>query len=110
MKIAIDHVNRDEGYRIGEYVQDIEDTIFEADSLGDMFRALRREYGRCTGRVYVDYLHKDSKYGPYAVGWVFLKRVPYDDEGTFLQETWVTLLDVDKTVRVREYHKIGGAL
>ena len=57
-------------------------------SLGDLYRMLVKEYGRCTGHVYVDkYDGKTQK-----VGWVFVKREKYDDvDETFLCETWVTV-------------------
>jgi hypothetical protein len=59
-----------------------------------------REYGRCTGRVYID--GADGKGLP--IGWVFIKRKEYDDcKETFLQETWVTLHTAPDTV-TREPH------
>lgn len=61
---------------------------FEAftDDLGELFRALRSEYGRCVSKVYVD--ATDGKVR--AVGWVFVKRVEYTDSAkTYLREVWV---------------------
>ena len=108
MKIAESHVNRTENYRLWDDVQDIEDTIFDGKSTGDIYRWCVREFGRCTGKVYNDYLHKDSKFGPYHIGWVFVKRDKYEDsDETFLHETWITLLDRDETIRIVEYHNLG---
>ena len=57
---------------------------------GELYRHLRREYGRCTSRVYVD----DAN-GPRPVGWVFLSRQKYDDERgvTYLREVWVEVCE-----------------
>lgn len=53
---------------------------------GQLFRDMQSEYGRCTGKVYVD-----TKAGTLAIGWVFVKRMKYVDcDDYYLQETWVT--------------------
>ena len=64
-----------------------------AETPGELFRANMREYGRCTGKVYVD----DAEGKAHPVGWVFQKRIEYQDahrlsagEKTYLQDTWVT--------------------
>lgn len=58
------------------------------DDLGDLYRDMVREFGRCTGRIY-----RDTETGPVAVGWVFLKRMTYEDarssDDTYLREVWV---------------------
>lgn len=103
MKILETGINRTENYRL------YDDIVTEADdylSVGDIFRRCREEYGRCTGKVYVD----SKKQGTIAVGWVFVKRQKYDDcDETFLKETWISLLDKDELIRKREWHKIGEA-
>ena len=60
------------------------------DDRGQLYKSLAKEYGRCVSRVYVD-MRGDGKVGPVPIGWVFLKRVPYDTspKETYLQETWV---------------------
>lgn len=51
----------------------------------DLYRRLQREYGRCESKIYVD-----TARGARECGWVFVKRVPYDDApGTYLREVWV---------------------
>jgi hypothetical protein len=71
-----------------------------ADTPGELYRAMVREYGRCTSRVYID--STDAK--PVAIGWVFVKRQQYEDSPeTFLKETWVTLHTAPDTV-TREPH------
>jgi hypothetical protein len=82
------------------------------DDRGQLYRALMREYGRCTSKVYVDDpapVNGDDAKGytlrPRAVGWVFVKRVEYDDahrlppgrERTYLREVWVTVREVPDT-------------
>jgi hypothetical protein len=70
------------------------------DDLGELYRSLRAEYGRCTGHVYID--RADAQ--PLAVGWVFVKRVPYDDcNKTYLREVWITCYQTIETTTKREY-------
>lgn len=56
---------------------------------GDLYRYLAKEFGRCTGKVFIDTTSGEIRHK----GWVFVKRERYDDvpSETFLQETWVTL-------------------
>ena len=54
---------------------------------GKLFRSLRREFGRCTGRVYVD--TPDGT--PDAIGWVFVGK---RDKAGWARETWVTYKEV----------------
>ena len=66
---------------------------------GDLYRAMRREYGRCTGRVYID-----TDNGPKRVGWVFVKKAYYEDtQKPYIQETWITLHKAPPTKTVN-YH------
>lgn len=96
-------VNVTAGYRFGPDEHEITETF--TDDPGELYRALQREYGRCTGKVYVD-----TADGTKRVGWVFLKRAEYEDSSeTFLQETWVTLHDAPDTVtRERHYHALAS--
>lgn len=60
------------------------------DHTGALFRDLQREYGRCTGHVYID----TKSRGTLAIGWVFVSRQKYGDSNdTYLREVWVTLFD-----------------
>ena len=69
------------------------------DSVGELYRAMRREYGRCEGRVY-----RDTADSTKAIGWVFVKRMQYEDSpDTYLRRVWVTLHDAPAT-RTVEYH------
>ncbi len=66
---------------------------------------MRREYGRCVGRVY-----HDTPSGTKAIGWVFQSRVLYEGErkATYLREVWVTVHTAPPT-RTVEYHYLEQA-
>jgi hypothetical protein len=90
LQIQESFVNATEGYRYGD--SDWQEPY--TDDLGEIYRNARREYGRCTSRVYVDVAGGP----PRAIGWVFTKRVEYDDahrisdkaKRAYLREVWVT--------------------
>ena len=77
------------------------------DNAGALFRSLQSEYGRCTSRVYID-----TKTGTKAIGWVFEKRMQYEDSKEYYtHEVWVTVLDKPDTVtRERHYHEFNSVL
>lgn len=57
------------------------------DNLGQLYRAMRDEYGRCVSTVYVD-----TAEGAKKVGWVFQSRQRYEDsQETYLREVWVAV-------------------
>lgn len=84
---------------------------------GALYRALRSEYGRCTGKIYQDIKREDGTYEAKAVGWHFVKREQYgwsahyegDGPTTYLQGAWVSLRLA--TITDDEYSPvyIGGA-
>jgi hypothetical protein len=77
------------------------------DDIGRLYRALVREFGRCSGHVYVDTTDGET----IPVGWVFVKRVEYDDAGrygfrgdrTYLREVWVSVGEQDEEGDVWRY-------
>lgn len=72
------------------------------DSLGELYRSMRKEYGRCVGRVYVDGPDGESK----PIGWIFQKRAKYEDNAdTYLQEVWVTVHTAPPTKTVVHHYK-----
>ena len=72
------------------------------ENKGELFRAMQREHGRCTGHVYID----GEGMEPVKVGWVFQKRVKFSDcNETFLQETWVTLHKSKPTVKTTHHYQ-----
>lgn len=76
-------VNQDIGYRIND--PEFNETKF--DHMGQLYKGLIKEYGRCTSKQYIDVNGK-----PVQIGWVFQKREKYTDcKQTFLMQTWVSI-------------------
>lgn len=100
------YVNATEGYRFGETDEPVPTDTGEA---GEVYRKCAAEYGRCTGKVYVD--GHDGNGAPLHVGWVFQKRMRYEDAPhlTYVREVWVTLHDGPRPARpAAPYHVIGA--
>ena|SRR5689334_7804257 len=104
-----DYVDETRGLRYGD--EPASETF--TDDRGELYRHCVREYGRCTGRVYVDERQADGTSKPRAVGWVFVKRVEYDDadrrhlkgkDRTFLRSVWVTVLTEPDTMTRTEHY------
>ncbi len=101
MLIQESFVNRTRGGRIG----DSEPYKPFTDNLGELYKSLTKEYGRCTGKVRIDIPGDGSP----AIGWMFEKRMRYEDARTnkpedyYLREVWVTLYEKPDTV-TREKH------
>lgn len=96
-------VNETEGYRFGE----TEPYEPYTDNIGRLFRDMQKEYGRCTGAVYVDRPNGAAR----KIGWVFQKNMTYegarDPRETYTREVWVTLHDAPDTVeRTTHYHTL----
>ena len=72
----------------GEYIiADGEPYETYTDNVGQLFSSLQKEFGRCSGKQYIEREDQDVR-----CGWVFEKRVKYTDcQRTYLQETWVTV-------------------
>ena len=96
--VQFERVNATEHYNFGD--TDVFETRFT--STGELYKYCLVEYGRCVSKVFVD-----TESGAKAVGWVFQKRVKYDDcKETYLQETWVTI-HKSKPVKRIEYTYLG---
>lgn len=92
LSIMVDRVNATRGHT---FSQEGPYPCEKPNSLGELYRMLSREYGRCTSYVYVN--RKGG--GSQKVGWGFVRRERYDDcEETFLCETWVTVISAPHTV------------
>ena len=85
MHANITMINSDRKLRFSEFKQKMPPNTTKTE----LYHQMMKEYGRPISKVYVGEQPKDIM----AVGWVFQKRVPYADHGTFLQETWVTVED-----------------
>lgn len=79
------------------------------DNIGELYRAYVREYGRCIGSVNID-----TDHGAQRIGWVFQKRMRYEDarsrrpEDYYILEVWVTLHEApDTVVRTPHYREMG---
>lgn len=106
MLIQESYINATKGYRFGDSDQ------YESftDDIKTLFQSLQREYGRCVSRVYVD---REGQTQPIAVGWVFQKRMQYEDarnnhqESYYVREVWIMLFDEQDTItRQHHYHMI----
>lgn len=89
-------INLDKGYSFGST------EVYEAytDDRGKLYRSMVKEYGRCTGKVYVD-----TVYGSKEIGWVFVKRMQYEDcKDTYLREAWVTVHKFLPSTTVRHHY------
>ena len=85
--VNVSYINKTQNYHCGE--SGFCETRF--DNLSDLYKSLIREFGRCTGKMFVD--SKNGK--PQQTGWVFIKKVKYEDcKEYYLQEVWV---EVSKT-------------
>ena len=106
--IVTSYVNATEGRMIGEETYPVADSII-ADSdnpMGDLYRFGLGEYGRCTGKVYVD----RAGDGPAHVGYVFQSRDQYQDsDETYLREVWMCLADETPAIPARLSFPTAGA-
>jgi hypothetical protein len=98
--------NEDEGYRIHD--TDVYET--HHNNIKDLFKSLQKEYGRCMGKIFVD--RYDGLLGDTAVqvGWIFEKKVKYDDtDAYFTQATWVAVHTKEpEHITKNHYYKFGG--
>lgn len=82
--------------RVGLGESDVYETF--TDDRGELYRAMRKQFGRCTSKVY----HGETD--PKEIGWIFVKRQKYQDSReTYLQETWVTV-HTKLPTRTIKYH------
>jgi hypothetical protein len=89
-------IDRTQGHRFGD--SDVYETF--TDNRAELFRAMQGEYGRCISKVYIDV----DGGSPKGIGWVFEKKIRYDDtDERYMQEVWVTLHQAPPT-RTVEYH------
>ena len=104
MLIGENFLNVTEDYRFGD------SELYESftDDVNRLFKAMQKEYGRCTGKVYID---EGNPTQARAIGWVFEKRMEYEDahhhwpkeKRFYLQQVWVTLYEKADTI-TRKHH------
>lgn len=84
MYVIETHVNETRNHYISESFH----TETFTDNIGELFKTLQREYGRCVSKMYRDL--KDGS--TVIVGWVFSKQRQYEDcKGTYQHTVWVEL-------------------
>lgn len=93
--VSISHTNESEGHRFSDYRISVRDCgLDEGSPVGDLYRLLRREYGRCKSKVYID-----TPDGAAHIGWYFESREEYEDanrayfhgDKAYLRGTWARL-------------------
>jgi len=91
--MLISHVNATEGHIICDEKTEVD------GNKGDVFRKLRKKYGKCTGKVYID--KKDGR--TLHTGWVFVKNEKYEDtKEKYLHEVWASRLQPEKLIALDE--------
>lgn len=77
------------GNEFSHWIEPLADTHMGEDAtMGEIFRALREEYGRCQSKIYVDVAQGDAKH----VGWFFVSRQEYTDtHEPYLRGAWVVV-------------------
>ena len=76
--------NEDEGHSLSEWSEDFPDEM----PMGEIYREVQKEFGRCESSVYVD----TPMGAPRRIGWFFVSRQRYEDTGEpYLRGAWVTL-------------------
>lgn len=86
------YVNQTENYRFGD------SNWYEAwtESRQKLFSKCQKEFGRCVSKMY-----RDFSEGAKAVGWVFEKKMQYEDHGNnrppkfYIREVWVEVKEVE---------------
>lgn len=105
------YVNQTKGYRFGD--SGSEPIEQYAETVGELFRDLQQEFGRCVGKMYRD--QPDG--GVIQVGWVFEKRMtyedarrPYSEDDFYTREVWVEVFtEYEREVTVTVAHPFGKA-
>ena len=95
--------NNTENYIVGE--SGVYETRFS--TVYELFRALQSDYGKCTGRMYIDKIDGTSQ----AIGWVFEKTAYYEDtHEPYIQATWVSVHEKSPETKVTHYYRDIRAL
>ncbi len=106
------HVNQTDGYKLHETI------VYETctSRKGDLFRSFMKSHGKCSGKMYLDVRTKEigtdepEKTNSVEIGWIFVKRVKYEDSPeTYLHETWISLFKSEPVTIVR-YHYLSDAI
>jgi hypothetical protein len=77
------------------------------DTIKSLFKSLQKEYGRCTGKIYID-IDNGGLVGitTMSVGWVFAKKVKYSDcKEYFTQNAWITVHEKEPETHTKFFYK-----
>lgn len=104
------YINATEGYSFGYTDEPIEQY---AETIGELFRDMQEEFGKCIGKMYRDL----ADGGAEQIGWVFQKRMtyedsrrPYSENDFYLREVWVEVLSrYERTVTIKREHPFKAA-
>ena len=97
--VELNFVNITEGHGYGKEEWDLDNTDFRNMPWGKIFQGLRKEYGRCTSKVFID--NKDPKKSVH-IGWCFESTQEYTDtKEKYIQVAWVTFFK--KVPAIAEY-------
>lgn len=94
LQIKETYVNETKGYQFGNSGWQNTDMTEKAE----IFSAMQKEYGRC-----VSVMYRETKDGDIQVGWVFEKKMKYEDARTnkpedfYIRQVWVELRRQDLT-------------
>ncbi len=101
MFIQESYLNATDGYIFGE------SDVYECwtDDVGEIFRNCQREYGGCTGPVFIDDVNGVSR----KIGWVFSRTEKYEDSrDTYVREVWVTLHEQTPVTKTTNFYHFMG--
>jgi hypothetical protein len=78
-------INATKGYSYGD--SGVYETCY--NTLGQLYKFLTKECGKCISKMYID--NPNNEHKPFHIGYVFQKREKYTDcNETYLKETWVS--------------------
>ena len=78
------YINKNEDCTFGD--SEVYETF--TDSVGELFKHLQQEFGRCVSSMYIDKKDGTTK----KIGWVFEKKNHYtNSDEKYMQETWIEL-------------------
>ena len=92
-------VNKTENHYIYLPKHDELEAVY-ADNKGDLFKKLQEEYGRCTGKMYIDTAEGEV----IQVGWVFEASKKYEDvPEQYLHESWIEVFTKEPVTHIEQF-------
>jgi len=95
-----EYLNATEGYWCGD--SGVQESRFEDDEVGKLFKSCQKEFGKCAGKVYVEKNGGRSAH----VGWLFQKACRYTDTGQkYILEVWITMHTKEPKKKTKYFYK-----